>query len=71
VNVSKIDPEPSVTNSVDLSQRVNILGVGVMPLNLRQAVAELDKWRPEGRRDYVCWTSLGLSASRVGSLTDI
>jgi hypothetical protein len=48
VNVSKIDPEPSATNSFDLSQRVNILGVGVMPLNLGQAVAELDKWQREG-----------------------
>jgi hypothetical protein len=50
VNVSKIDPEPSATNSFDLSQRVNILGVGVSS-NLGQAVAELDKWQREGRRD--------------------
>ncbi len=39
-------------------QRVNILGVGVMPLNLEQAVTELDKWRDEGRRDYVCCVSV-------------
>ena len=55
---NKIDPEPSVTNSFDLSQRVNVLGVGVMPLNLGQAVAELDKWQREGRRDYVCCISV-------------
>jgi len=35
-------------------QRVNILGVGVMPLDLDRAVGTLDKWRAEGRRDYVC-----------------
>ena len=45
---NKIDPEPSATDSFDLSRRVNILGVGVMPLNLGQAVAELDKWQREG-----------------------
>lgn len=38
--------------------RVNILGVGVMPLNLDQAIATLVRWREEGRRDYVCCTSV-------------
>jgi UDP-N-acetyl-D-mannosaminuronic acid transferase (WecB/TagA/CpsF family) len=40
------------------SQRVNILGVGVMPIDLGQAVATLDRWHEEGRRDYVCCVSV-------------
>ena len=32
-------------------ERVNILGVGVMPLTLRRVVAMLDQWRTSGRRD--------------------
>lgn len=35
-------------------RRVNILGVGVMPLDLASAVATLAAWREQGRRDYVC-----------------
>src|SRR5271170_5841315 len=38
--------------------RVNILGVGVMPIDLAQAVETLDKWREKGRRDYVCCVSV-------------
>ena len=38
--------------------RVNILGVGAMPMVLPQAVAILEKWRTEGRRDYVCCVSV-------------
>jgi N-acetylglucosaminyldiphosphoundecaprenol N-acetyl-beta-D-mannosaminyltransferase len=38
--------------------RVNILGVGVTPVNLPQAVAALEKWRSEGRREYVCFTTV-------------
>jgi N-acetylglucosaminyldiphosphoundecaprenol N-acetyl-beta-D-mannosaminyltransferase len=38
--------------------RVNILGVGITPVNLTQAVATLEKWRDEGRREYVCCTSV-------------
>jgi N-acetylglucosaminyldiphosphoundecaprenol N-acetyl-beta-D-mannosaminyltransferase len=38
--------------------RVNILGVGITPVNLAQAVAILEKWREEGRREYVCCTSV-------------
>lgn len=38
--------------------RVNILGVGVTPVNLMQTVEILEKWRAEGRREYVCCTSV-------------
>src|ERR1700738_377067 len=58
MNVSQIDCVPSLMGSSDLPPRVNILGVGVMPLNLGQAVAELDKWQREGRCDYVCCISV-------------
>jgi N-acetylglucosaminyldiphosphoundecaprenol N-acetyl-beta-D-mannosaminyltransferase len=37
---------------------VNILGVGITPVNLDQAVETLEKWRQEGRREYVCCTSV-------------
>jgi len=36
--------------------RVNILGVGITPVNLTQAVATLEKWREERRHEYVCCT---------------
>jgi N-acetylglucosaminyldiphosphoundecaprenol N-acetyl-beta-D-mannosaminyltransferase len=42
----------------ETSERVNILGVGVMPMNLPRAVATLDQWRQDGRRDYVCCVSV-------------
>jgi N-acetylglucosaminyldiphosphoundecaprenol N-acetyl-beta-D-mannosaminyltransferase len=38
--------------------RVNILGVGITPVNLAQAVATLEQWHEEGRREYVCCTSV-------------
>ena len=38
--------------------RVNILGVGAMPLDLGTAVAMLEQWRAEGRREYVCLISV-------------
>jgi N-acetylglucosaminyldiphosphoundecaprenol N-acetyl-beta-D-mannosaminyltransferase len=37
---------------------VNILGVGITPVHLVQAVATLDEWSREGRRDYVCCVSV-------------
>jgi N-acetylglucosaminyldiphosphoundecaprenol N-acetyl-beta-D-mannosaminyltransferase len=37
---------------------VNILGVGITPVNLAQAVATLEKWRDEGTPEYVCCTSI-------------
>jgi N-acetylglucosaminyldiphosphoundecaprenol N-acetyl-beta-D-mannosaminyltransferase len=38
--------------------RVNILGVGAMPLDLNRAVATLEQWRVEGRQEYVCVVSV-------------
>jgi N-acetylglucosaminyldiphosphoundecaprenol N-acetyl-beta-D-mannosaminyltransferase len=37
---------------------VNILGVGISPVNLAQAVAMLDRWREAGRHDYLCCVSV-------------
>jgi N-acetylglucosaminyldiphosphoundecaprenol N-acetyl-beta-D-mannosaminyltransferase len=42
----------------DMVPRVNILGVGVTPVNLPQAVAMVERWREEGRREYVCFTTV-------------
>jgi N-acetylglucosaminyldiphosphoundecaprenol N-acetyl-beta-D-mannosaminyltransferase len=41
-----------------LDSKVNILGVGITPINLARAVETLEKWRDEGRREYVCCTSV-------------
>ena len=41
-----------------MTPRVNILGVGVTPVNVRQAVETLERWQDEGRREYVCCTSV-------------
>src|SRR5689334_23800974 len=38
--------------------RVNILGVGVSPVNLTQTIDILEGWRAEGRREYVLCTSV-------------
>jgi N-acetylglucosaminyldiphosphoundecaprenol N-acetyl-beta-D-mannosaminyltransferase len=38
--------------------RVNILGVGAMPLNLGKAAATLERWRADGERKYVCLISV-------------
>jgi N-acetylglucosaminyldiphosphoundecaprenol N-acetyl-beta-D-mannosaminyltransferase len=40
------------------SERVNILGIGAMPLDLGKAVAMLERWRDERRREYVCLISV-------------
>ena len=41
-----------------VSDRVNILGVGAMPLDLTRAVATLERWRAERRQEYVCVVSV-------------
>jgi N-acetylglucosaminyldiphosphoundecaprenol N-acetyl-beta-D-mannosaminyltransferase len=38
--------------------RVNILGIGAMPLDLDKAAATLERWRTEGQRKYVCVISV-------------
>lgn len=38
--------------------RVNILGVGAMPLDLGKATATLERWRIERQRKYVCLISV-------------
>jgi N-acetylglucosaminyldiphosphoundecaprenol N-acetyl-beta-D-mannosaminyltransferase len=40
------------------TDRVNILGIGAMPLDLDKAVAVLEQWRIERRREYVCLISV-------------
>jgi N-acetylglucosaminyldiphosphoundecaprenol N-acetyl-beta-D-mannosaminyltransferase len=58
MTILEIDSRPERTKSLGLPRRVNILGVGVTPFDLPQAVATLDQWREEGRRDYVCCVSV-------------
>jgi N-acetylglucosaminyldiphosphoundecaprenol N-acetyl-beta-D-mannosaminyltransferase len=52
--------------------RVNLLGVGVMPMTLPKAMATLESWRAEGRRDYVCCVSVHgvVVAQRDGAVRD-
>ena len=40
------------------SARVNILGVLAMPMDIERAMAILEEWRVQGRRDYVCCVSV-------------
>ena len=40
------------------SRRVNILGVGVSPINMDQAVGEIEGWIAERRSHYVCITNI-------------
>jgi UDP-N-acetyl-D-mannosaminuronic acid transferase (WecB/TagA/CpsF family) len=40
------------------SRRVNILGVGVSPINMDQAVGEIEGWIAERRSQYVCITNI-------------
>lgn len=55
VNLAQDGQSPGALDTVP---RVNILGVGVTPVNLPQAVAMLEKWREEGRREHVCFTTV-------------
>jgi len=47
--------QPGVPTTIP---RVNMLGVGITPVNLAQTVEILEKWRAEGRREYVCCVSV-------------
>jgi N-acetylglucosaminyldiphosphoundecaprenol N-acetyl-beta-D-mannosaminyltransferase len=40
------------------AMRTNVLGVGVVAADLPRTVATLEKWRAEGRRDYICCVSV-------------
>jgi N-acetylglucosaminyldiphosphoundecaprenol N-acetyl-beta-D-mannosaminyltransferase len=44
--------------STGMIPRINVLGVGVSALNLPLAVAEVERWITEGRREYVCVTGM-------------
>ena len=55
LSVFEENPHSSLAAS---NQRVNILGVGAMPMDLPKAVATLERWRAEKRRDYVCLISV-------------
>jgi N-acetylglucosaminyldiphosphoundecaprenol N-acetyl-beta-D-mannosaminyltransferase len=54
-NQSEEDQLANVPNTIP---RVNILGVGVTPVNLVETVGILEKWKVEGRREYVLCTSV-------------
>ena len=43
---------------VDALPRVNILGVGVTPVNLPQTIAILEQWCTDRRREYVCFPTV-------------
>jgi N-acetylglucosaminyldiphosphoundecaprenol N-acetyl-beta-D-mannosaminyltransferase len=45
----------SATRSVE---RVNILGVGVTAVNLPDAIATLESWRDQRRREYACFVTV-------------
>ena len=34
--------------SLNIERRINMIGVGINPLDMAQAVAALDRWREEG-----------------------
>ena len=56
-NVKALGPNPAaepLSKASGQLARVNILGIGAMPMVLPQAVATLEGWREQGRRDYVC-----------------
>lgn len=37
-----------------MSERLNVLGVGISALNMRKALAQLESWIRAGERQYVC-----------------
>ena len=56
----RIDPrqDGQPMGGLSLFPRVNILGVGISSANLAEVVNTLEKWHEEGRREYVCCTSV-------------
>jgi N-acetylglucosaminyldiphosphoundecaprenol N-acetyl-beta-D-mannosaminyltransferase len=41
-----------------VTERLNVLGVGVSALNLRVAADTIESWIRAGRREYVCVTGV-------------
>jgi N-acetylglucosaminyldiphosphoundecaprenol N-acetyl-beta-D-mannosaminyltransferase len=56
--IPSVIADRGVTTRPAVGDRVNILGVGAMPLDLSRAVATLERWRVEGRKEYVCVVSV-------------
>src|SRR6476661_284703 len=54
----QVSPPSEGRASPAVSDRVNILGVGATPQDLNTAVATLERWRAERRREYVCVVSV-------------
>jgi N-acetylglucosaminyldiphosphoundecaprenol N-acetyl-beta-D-mannosaminyltransferase len=49
---------PSIDDALLVPPRVNILGIGAMPLDLGKAATTLERWRTERQRNYVCLISV-------------
>jgi N-acetylglucosaminyldiphosphoundecaprenol N-acetyl-beta-D-mannosaminyltransferase len=56
-HVTNLNDIKSPAVSTDIP-RVNILGVGVTPVNIPQTIEIMEGWRTEGRREYVLCTSV-------------
>jgi N-acetylglucosaminyldiphosphoundecaprenol N-acetyl-beta-D-mannosaminyltransferase len=54
MSVSDLNQVEQLMGTVSSDSRVNMLGVGVTGISLPEAIATLEKWREERRRDYVC-----------------
>src|SRR6478736_1832810 len=54
----QVPPRSEGRVSPPVSDRVNIVGVGATPQDLNTAVATLERWRAEGRQEYVCVVSV-------------
>lgn len=45
---------PPIRPASSRRRRINILGVGIDPVDMNQAVATIERWKSAGIRDYVC-----------------
>jgi N-acetylglucosaminyldiphosphoundecaprenol N-acetyl-beta-D-mannosaminyltransferase len=57
-HIAELSEDNQLAGAPSMIPRVNVLGVGVTPVNLLQTVEILKKWRAEGRREYVLCTSV-------------
>ena len=64
---------PLPSGSPARSRRVNILGVGVSPINMDEAVREIEGWIAQRRSHYVCITNIHgiVESQRDNSLRQI